>query len=344
MKRKEFKIPTQTDPVFIIAELSANHNNNFDLAVKTIEAMAESGADAVKIQTYTADSLTLDVDNEFFGPRKDGLWKGKRPFEIFQEGSLPYEWQPKLKTIAENLGLVFFSSPFDLEGVEFLERVGVELYKVASPEINDVPLIRKISKTGKPMILSTGMADEEDIRLAIETIQNTGKNEFAILKCTSQYPAKFSDANLKTIPDMIERFQCTVGVSDHSEGYLVPTVAVSLGAKIVEKHFILDRSLGGIDSAFSMEQKDFAIMVKSVRDAEQALGHVEYKVSSEDKLRRRSLFVVNDIEAGELFTEKNIRSIRPGHGLEPSLYDKVIGKKANTKLQKGTPLSLDLLN
>ncbi len=344
MKTKEFKIPTELDPVFIIAELSANHNNNFDLAVKTIEAMAESGADAVKIQTYTADSLTLNVDNELFGPRKQGLWKGKRPYEIFQEGSLPYEWQPKLKTIAENLGLVFFSSPFDLEGVEFLERVGVELYKVASPEINDVPLIRKISKTGKPMILSTGMADEEDIRLAIETIQNTGKNEFAILKCTSQYPAKFSDANLKTIPDMIERFQCTVGVSDHSEGYLVPTVAVSLGAKIVEKHFILDRSLGGIDSAFSMEPKDFAIMVKSVRDAEQALGHVEYKVSSEDKLRRRSLFVVNDIEAGELITEKNIRSIRPGHGLEPSLYDKVIGKKANTKLQKGTPLTLDLLN
>lgn len=344
MKTKEFKIPTELDPVFIIAELSANHNHNFDLAVKTIEAMAESGADAVKIQTYTADSLTLNVDNELFGPRKQGLWKGKRPYEIFQEGSLPYEWQPKLKTIAENLGLVFFSSPFDLEGVEFLERVGVELYKVASPEINDVPLIRKISKTGKPMILSTGMADEEDIRLAIETIQNTGKNEFAILKCTSQYPAKFSDANLKTIPDMIERFQCTVGVSDHSEGYLVPTVAVSLGAKIVEKHFILDRSLGGIDSAFSMEPKDFAIMVKSVRDAEQALGHVEYKVSSEDKLRRRSLFVVNDIEAGEFITEKNIRSIRPGHGLEPSLYDKVIGKKANTKLQKGTPLTLDLLN
>lgn len=344
MKRKEFKIPTESDPVFIIAELSANHNHNFDLAVKTIEAMAESGADAVKIQTYTADSLTLNVDNEFFGPRKQGLWKGKRPYEIFQEGSLPYEWQPKLKTIAENLGLVFFSSPFDLEGVEFLERVGVELYKVASPEINDVPLIRKISKTGKPMILSTGMADEEDIRLAIETIQNTGKNDFAILKCTSQYPAKFSDANLKTVPDMIERFQCTVGVSDHSEGYLVPTVAVSLGAKIVEKHFILDRSLGGIDSAFSMEPKDFAIMVKSVRDAEQALGHVEYKVSSEDKLRRRSLFVVNDIEAGELITEKNIRSIRPGHGLKPSFYDTVIGKKANTKLQKGTPLTLDLLN
>lgn len=344
MKRKEFKFPTDSDPVFIIAELSANHNNNFDLAVKTIEAMAESGADAVKIQTYTADSLTLNVDNELFGPRKQGLWKGKRPYEIFQEGSLPYEWQPKLKTIAENLGLVFFSSPFDLEGVEFLEKMGVELYKIASPEINDVPLIRKISKTGKPMILSTGMADERDIRLAIETIQNTGKNDFAILKCTSQYPAKFSDANLNTIPDMIERFHCTVGVSDHSEGYLVPTVAVSLGAKIVEKHFILDRSLGGIDSAFSMEPKDFAIMVKSVRDAEQALGHVEYKVSSEDKLRRRSLFVVNDIEAGELFTEKNIRSIRPGHGLEPSLYDTVIGKKANTKLQKGTPLSLDLLN
>lgn len=344
MKKKEFKIPTKNDPVFIIAELSANHNNNFDLAVKTIEAMAECGADAVKIQTYTADSLTLDVDNEFFGPRKDGLWKGKRPYEIFQEGSLPYEWQPKLKTIAENLGLVFFSSPFDLEGVDFLEQMGVDLYKVASPEINDIPLLEKISKTGKPIIMSTGMADIEDINLAIQTIQKTGKNDFAILKCTSQYPAKFSDANLKTIPDMMERFQCTVGVSDHSEGYLVPTVAVSLGAKIVEKHFILDRSLGGIDSAFSMEPKDFSQMVKSVRDAEQALGYVEYKVSSADKLRRRSLFVVNDIEAGEVITEKNIRSIRPGYGLEPLFYKSVIGKIAKTKLQKGTPLTMDLLN
>lgn len=341
MKSNNFKLPNNDDPAFIVAELSANHNNDFELAVKTLEAMAAAGADAVKIQTYTAESLTLNVDNEYFGPRKDGLWKGKRPYDIFTEGSLPYEWQPKLKEIAEKLGLTFFSSPFDQPGVDFLEEMNVCLYKVASPEINDIPLIAKISKTGKPIILSTGMAEFDDIQLAIDTIKTNGGNQYALLKCTSQYPAQFCDANLRTIPNMQERFGCTIGVSDHSEGDLVPLVATSLGAKIIEKHFILSRSFGGIDSAFSMEPHEFATMVKSVRNAELSLGEVTYEIKESDKLRRRSLFVTSDIKQGDELNESNFRSVRPGHGMQPVHTTNIIGKKARIDIPNGTPLRTD---
>jgi pseudaminic acid synthase len=336
-------LPAKNDKAFIIAELSANHNNNFELAVKTIEAMAASGADAVKIQTYTADSLSLNVDNEYFGPRTEGLWKGRRPYELFQEGSLPYEWQPKLKEIAEGLGLTFFSSPFDLEAVDFLEKMEVALYKVASPEITDIPLIEHIAKKGKPVIISTGMANIDDIDLAIASCKKFGNNAIALLKCTSQYPAQIGNANLLTIPDMISRFKCTVGVSDHTEGYVVPTVSVALGAKIVEKHFILSRSLGGVDSAFSMEPKEFEFMVKSVRDAEQSLGIVDYSLSDKDKLRRRSLFAVEDIKKGEMLTSKNVRSIRPGNGLHPKHLMDILGKTAKEDIDKGTPLNEKLI-
>ena len=341
MKSNNFKLPNNDDPAFIVAELSANHNNDFELTVKTLEAMAAAGADAVKIQTYTAESLTLNVDNEYFGPRKDGLWKGKRPYDIFTEGSLPYEWQPKLKEIAEKLGLTFFSSPFDQPGVDFLEEMNVCLYKVASPEINDIPLIAKISKTGKPIILSTGMAEFDDIQLAIDTIKTNGGNQYALLKCTSQYPAQFCDANLRTIPNMQERFGCTIGVSDHSEGDLVPLVATSLGAKIIEKHFILSRSFGGIDSAFSMEPQEFATMVKSVRNAELSLGEVTYEIKESDKLRRRSLFVTSDIKQGDELNESNFRSVRPGHGMQPVHTTNIIGKKARIDIPNGTPLRTD---
>ena len=341
MKSNNFKLPNNDDPAFIVAELSANHNNDFELTVKTLEAMAAAGADAVKIQTYTAESLTLNVDNEYFGPRKDGLWKGKRPYDIFTEGSLPYEWQPKLKEIAEKLGLTFFSSPFDQPGVDFLEEMNVCLYKVASPEINDIPLIAKISKTGKPIILSTGMAEFDDIQLAIDTIKTNGGNQYALLKCTSQYPAQFCDANLRTIPNMQERFGCTIGVSDHSEGDLVPLVATSLGAKIIEKHFILSRSFGGIDSAFSMEPHEFATMVKSVRNAELSLGEVTYEIKESDKLRRRSLFVTSDIKQGDELNESNFRSVRPGHGMQPVHTTNIIGKKARIDIPNGTPLRTD---
>lgn len=344
MKLNEFKLPGDGDPAFIIAELSANHNNDFELAVKTIEAMALSGANAVKIQTYTADSLTLNINNEYFRPKADGLWSGKHPYEIFTAGSLPYEWQPRLKKVAEALGLIFFSSPFDLHAVDFLEGLDVPLYKVASPEITDTALLAKMASTGKPIIVSTGLADLEDIELALETIRAEGNNKYALLKCTSQYPAEFAYADLLTIPDMKARFCCPVGVSDHSAGFLVPTVATSLGASIVEKHFILDRSLGGIDSAFSMEPKEFAFMVKTVRDAESSLGGISYDLTESDKLRRRSLFVVSDIKEGEQFNQENVRSVRPGHGIHPKFFNKVYGRKALVDIPRGTPLDSSLID
>ncbi|HLU88320.1 MAG TPA: pseudaminic acid synthase [Cyclobacteriaceae bacterium] len=323
--------------VFVIAELSANHNNNFDLAVKTIESMAKAGADAVKIQTYTADSLTLDVDNEYFGPRKEGLWKGRRPYELFQEGSLPYEWHGKLKAIAEGFGLVFFSTPFDNAGVDLLESIGVSMYKIASLEITDIPLIEYVAKKGKPMIISTGVAELADIELVVNTCRAAGNNDITLLKCTSEYPAKVDQANLRTIPNLKETFGVAVGVSDHTMGSTVPVVAVALGATAVEKHFILDRSLGGPDSAFSMEPREFEAMVKSVREAEAALGAVTYAVSEKNKLRRRSLFVAEDIKAGAPITEKNVRSVRPGNGMHPKYYKGILGSDAKRDYKKGEP-------
>ena len=326
---------------FIVAELSANHNHNFDLAVKTIHAMAEAGADAVKVQTYKPESLTINLNTGYFAPRNEGLWKGYTPWKLYEEASMPYEWQPKLKKIAEDLGLLFFSSPFDKEGVDFLESINVPIYKIASLEITDIPLIEYAASKGKPMIISTGVADNEDIQLALDTCFKTGNNQITLLKCTSQYPATIEDANLQTIPDMKKRFGVEVGVSDHTMGSLVPIVAVSLGAKVVEKHFILDRNLGGPDSAFSMEPQEFKEMVRAIRQAEAALGKVTYKVSENDRNRRRSLFAVKDIKAGEPFTDENVRSIRPGYGLHPKHLKEILGKKAKTDIKRGTPLSWD---
>lgn len=329
---------------FIIAELSANHNNDFNLAVKTIKAMADSGADAVKVQTYKPESLTIDIDTGYFAPRQDGLWKGYTPWKLFSEAAMPYEWQPKLKKIAEDLGLVFFSSPFDKEGVDFLESIDVPLYKIASFEITDIPLIEYTASKGKPIIISTGVAEIDDIQLAIDTCRNVGNKNITILKCTSNYPAKIDDANLFTIPDMKKRFEVEVGVSDHTIGSLVPTIAVSLGATVVEKHFILNRNLGGPDSAFSMEPQEFKDMVQSVRQVESALGKVNYEVTENDKIRRRSLFVVKDIKAGETLTEKNIRSIRPGYGLHPEFLNDILGRKAARDIAKGEPILLKDIN
>lgn len=326
---------------FIIAELSANHNNDFNLAVKTIEAMANAGADAVKLQTYKPESLTIDSDIGYFAPRTEGLWKGYTPWKLYSEAAMPYEWQSKLKKIAEDLGLIFFSSPFDKEGVDFLESINVSLYKIASFEITDIPLIEYSASKGKPLIISTGVAEIEDINLVLETCRGVGNNQITLLKCTSQYPATIEDANLLTIPDMKERFGVRIGVSDHTMGSLVPTVAVSLGATVVEKHFILDRKLGGPDSVFSMEPNEFKEMVQSVRQAEAALGQVSYEVSDNDKNRRRSLFVTEDIKAGEAIAEKNIRSIRPGFGLHPKYLNEIIGRKVNKTIEKGMPLSFD---
>ncbi|HQP04391.1 MAG TPA: pseudaminic acid synthase [Bacteroidales bacterium] len=327
------------EKTFIIAELSANHNQDFNLAVKTIEAMAEAGADAVKIQTFKPGSLTLDLDTGYFAPRTEGLWKGYTPWKLFQEAAMPYEWQPKLKKVAEDFGMLFFSSPFDLEAVDFLESIGVGMYKIASMEITDIPLIENVASRQKPVIISTGVAEPRDIELALQTCYNQGNRHVSLLKCTSEYPAPIEKANLRTIPHMMKQYQVPVGVSDHTMGNIVPVVAVSLGACIVEKHFILHRSLGGPDSGFSMEPHEFTEMVQAVRQVELALGNVSENVSEKDKNRRRSLFVVKDIQAGEALSPENIRSIRPGAGLHPKFFSEILGKKAKKNIPKGSPLS-----
>ena len=292
---------------FIIAELSANHNQDLDLAVRTIRAMAEAGADAVKIQTYTPDSLVLDVDNEYFGPIKSGLWKGIKRYDLYKMASTPYEWHSKLKTVAEDCGLEFFSTPFDLEGVDFLETLGVKKYKIASFEINDIPLIRYVASKKKPMIVSTGAA------------------------------------NLLTIPDMRRRFNCKVGISDHTLGTVVSVAGVTLGAEIVEKHFILSRELGGADAAFSMEPEEFRRMVDEIRIVEKALGQVNYDVSEASKKKRRSIYVKKDVKKGEIVSVNNIGIYRPGYGLEPKCWDQIIGMKFNCDAKRGEPLTFKMI-
>lgn len=327
----------------IVAELSANHNQDFNLAVKTIEAIAKTGADAVKFQTFKPTSFTLDANTKDFGPRKEGLWKGFRPIELYTKGSLPYEWQPKLQKIAQDLGLVCFSTPFDNEGVDFMERMNMPIYKIASFEITDINLIRYAASKQKPMIISTGVATKEDIELALTICHEQKNYDITLLKCTSDYPASLEKANLMTIPDIKERYRVKVGVSDHSMTNTIPMVAVALGATIVEKHFILDRSLGGIDSAFSLIPEEFASMVKAVREVETSLGEVDYTVSQKDQYRRRSLYVAENMKAGDIITERNIRSVRPGYGLHPKYLQELIGKKVNCNLEKGTRFSLNFV-
>lgn len=325
---------------YIIAELSANHNHDFDLAVKTIEAMAEAGADAVKIQTYTPDSLVMDVDNEYFGPIKGGLWDGIKRYDLYKVGMLPYEWQPKLQKVATDLGMDFFSTPFDIEGVDFLEKMNVPKYKIASFEINDIPLIRYVAQKHKPIIISTGVGDEEDIKLALETCYQEGNHDVSLLKCTSEYPATYDQANLLTIPDMKERFGVQVGVSDHTMGSLVPTVAVSLGAEIVEKHFILSRSCGGPDSAFSMEPNEFREMVDRIRDVENVLGKVSYEITDRQRQKRRSLYAKQDINKGDVFSVENVGSFRPGFGLSPRYLDNLVGVVSQRDIPKGDIITM----
>jgi pseudaminic acid synthase len=334
---------SKKNKTFIIAELSGNHNNNFDLAVKTIESIAETGADAVKIQTYKPESLTINLDKGYFAPKKEGLWKGYTPWNLYKEASMPYEWHSKLKKISEKKGLIFFSSPFDKEGVDFLETLNVPIYKIASFEIVDINLIEYCAKKMKPIIISTGVADIKDIDLAIKTCRNVGNKDITLLKCTSNYPAEIKDADLLTIPDMKKKFGVKVGVSDHTMGYLVPLVAVSLGASVVEKHYILDRKLGGVDSAFSMEPQEFKDMIKNIRNVELCLGKVNYDVSKTKKLKRKSLFFIKDIKKGEKLTSKNIRSIRPGHGLHPKNYKKILNKLASSDVKKGTPIKWSMI-
>ena len=323
---------------FIVAELSANHNQDYELAVKSIEEISRVGVDAVKLQTFRPDSFTMDIDNIYFGPRKKGLWKGMRPIDLYTKGAMPYEWQPKLKKIANDLGLICFSSPFDYEAVDFMEEMDMPIYKVASLEISDVNLIEYIAKKQRPIMISTGAANDEDIQLALDTCKKVGNNNVTLLKCTSEYPATIDNANLCMIPDMQRRFQVNVGVSDHSMTNLIPVVAVALGATVVEKHFILDRSLGGIDSAFSLEPQEFASLVQDIRNVEKALGNVDYTLKEDDKNRRRSLFVSKDIKVGDIISLENIKSVRPGYGLHPKELHNILGKTSKRNLKMGTPL------
>ncbi|MEW6003019.1 MAG: pseudaminic acid synthase [Nitrospirota bacterium] len=337
----------EDSPVFIVAELSANHRQKFDFAVETIKAMKESGADAVKLQTYTPDTITIDSDNEYFQIKQGTLWDGKTLYQLYQEAYTPWEWQPKLKEIAEDLGLICFSSPFDKSAVDFLEKMDVPAYKIASFEITDIPLIEYIASKGKPVIISTGIATLLDIEEAVKACKKMGNDQIALLKCTSAYPTPLEEVNLKTILNLTETFRTVVGLSDHTLGISVPIAAVALGAKIIEKHFILDRKLSGPDAAFSLEPEEFKAMVNAVREVEKAVGEVSYELTEKMKKGRefsRSLFVVKDVKAGELFTEENVRSIRPAFGLHPRYLNDVLGKKAKVNIKKGTPLHWDLID
>lgn len=340
------RIIDEGSPVFIVAELSANHNQNFEVAVETIKAMKEAGADAVKLQTYTPDTMTLDCSNKYFKINQGTIWDGKTYYELYKEAYTPWEWQPKLKRIAEDLGLICFSTPFDKTAVDFLEKMNVPCYKIASFEITDISLIEYVSSKGKPVIISTGVATLSDIKEAINACKRMGNNKIILLKCTSVYPAPYEEINLRTIPDMAKRFKYIVGLSDHTLGISVPITAVAMGAKIIEKHFILDKKLGGPDAAFSVEPEEFKQMVKSVREVEKALGEVSYKLTEGMKKSRehsRSLFVVKDIKKGEDLTKDNIKSIRPGYGLHPRYLNNILGKKAKVDIKKGTPLSFKLI-
>ncbi|MDA8090432.1 MAG: pseudaminic acid synthase [Nitrospiraceae bacterium] len=332
-------------PVFLIAEMSANHNQSFDDAVTIIRAAKEAGADAIKIQTYTPDTITIDSNKEYFRI-KGGLWDGENLYGLYKKAYTPWEWQPRLKKIADELGIILFSTPFDKTAVDFLHEMDVPAYKVASFELVDIPLIEYISSKGKPVIMSVGMATLGEIEDAVKAARNAGAPEIALLKCTSAYPAPYDEINLRTIPHLASAFDVVAGLSDHTTGIAVPVASVALGAKIIEKHFTLSRARGGPDAAFSLEPHEFKAMAEAIRAAEKAVGTVHYGLAEGEKASRvfrRSLFVVRDIKAGEIFTEENVRSIRPGHGLAPKYVKKVLGKKAAKDIEKGTPLSWDML-
>ncbi len=340
------KLISKDSPTFIIAEMSANHLMNFDKAVELIKVAKECGVDAIKLQTYTPDTITIDCDNEYFQIKQGTIWDGTTLHKLYQTAYTPWEWQPKLKEIAEEMGLICFSSPFDLTAVDFMEQMDMPAYKIASFEINDIPFIRKIAKLGKPIIMSTGVAKLEDIERALQVCKEEGNEDVILLKCTSAYPAPYEDINLKVIPNMSDMFDCLVGLSDHTMGTAVAVASVALGVKVVEKHLVLSRAEGGPDAAFSMEPQEFKKMVEEIRIVEKALGKVTYELTDKQKKSRehsRSLFIVKDMKAGEVLTEENVCSIRPGYGLHTMYYEEVLGKKVKVDLKKGTPLSWNII-
>lgn len=333
--------------VFVIAELSANHNGSLENALNTIKAAKRAGANCIKLQTYTADTITIDSKKEDFKLKQGTIWDDKYLYELYQEAYTPWEWHKQLFAAAAAEDLVCFSSPFDFTAVDLLEELNAPAYKIASFEITDIPLIEYVAAKGKPIIISTGIAQIEDIELALDACRRKGNNDIALLKCTSSYPAPIEEANLVMIKDIEERFGVISGLSDHTMGNIAPIVATVMGAKIIEKHFILDRAIGGPDASFSMNEEEFTQMVKSVREAEKSIGVVDYTLTEKQKKGRefsRSLYIVEDIKAGENITPENVRSIRPGYGLHPKYYYDVLGKKANKDLEKGDRFDISVIS
>lgn len=333
--------------VFIIAEMSANHLMNYDRAIEIIKAAKNAGADAIKVQTYTPDTITIDCDKKYFQITQGTIWDGTTLHKLYETAYTPWEWQPKLKKIAEELGLVCFSSPFDLTAIDFMEKMDMLVYKIASFEITDIPLIRKAAQTGKPIIISTGIAELADIELALKTCKEEGNENVMLLKCTSAYPAPYEDINLKVMENLSQTFDCITGLSDHTMGSAVAIGAVALGAKIIEKHLTISRADGGPDAAFSMEPLEFEDMVKGIRIVEEAMGKVTYELTPKQKKSRehsRSLFIVKDIKAGNVLTTENVRSIRPGFGMHTKYYESILGKKVNQDISRGTPLNWGLFD
>ena len=342
MKIDFFEIDEQS-PVFIIAELSANHNGSLATAKETIRAAKRAGANCIKLQTYTADTITINSSKDDF-LINGTIWDGQNLYNLYQQAYTPWEWHKELFDVAKEEGLVCFSSPFDKTAVDFLETLDAPAYKIASFEITDIPLIEYVASKGKPVIISTGIAELADIELAVDACKRMGNTKIALLKCTSSYPAPIEEANMSMIKDLANRFGVVAGLSDHTMGATVPIVATVLGAKIIEKHFILDRSVGGPDASFSMNEVEFSEMVKSIREAESAIGVVDYALTDKQlkgKEFSRSLYVVEDMKEGDIINEQNVKSIRPGYGLHPKFYSQVLGKQINADLEKGTRLSLD---
>jgi len=345
MKIGNFELNDKSE-VFIIAELSANHNGSIETAIETIKAAKRVGANAIKLQTYTADTMTIDCDKDDF-IIKGTIWEGAKLYKLYQEAYTPWEWHKQLFEVAAAEGLICFSSPFDKTAVDLLESLNTPAYKIASFEITDIPLIEYVALKGKPIILSTGIATIEDIELALDACRRMGNNDIALLKCTSSYPAPIEEANMCMVKDLAERYGVISGLSDHTIGSTVPVVATCFGAKIIEKHFILDHSIGGPDASFSMDEVEFTVMVHAVREAEKAIGVVDYTLTDKQvkgKDFSRSLYVVEDIKAGDVITNRNVRSIRPGFGLHPKYYNEVLGKKILKNLEKGTSLSFEYID
>ena len=333
--------------VFIIAEMSANHNGSFENAVKTIKAAKKAGADAIKLQTYTPDTITLDAKNDDFLIKGGTIWNGKYLHDLYKEAYTPWEWHKELFKTSKKEGIICFSSPFDKTAVDLLESLDNPIYKIASFEITDIPLIKYVASKGKPIIISTGIASKKDIELALQTCKEEGNDKIALLKCTSSYPAPISEANLSMIKDFRNRYNVISGLSDHTLGLIAPIVAVSQGAKIIEKHFILDKTIGGPDATFSLDQNEFKELVKAIRDAELAIGEVNYNLTlkqNDGKKYCRSLYISKDVKKGEKITLKNVKSVRPGYGLHPKYLNQILGKKFMHDLKKGERLSLDIIN